>query len=300
MIAKPKEIEISLHKIYSEDALELDALLFQNSKQNSEKIIIHLHGKEGHFIQNHFVTYMGYSYPLHGYSFLTFNNRGHDYMADMLKKASHGFEWTTRGAAYESIEESVYDVNGVIGYVKKMGYKEVILQGHSIGPHKICYYLANKPKYQVSKAILITLGDIIYLLDANIPEWRLKSAKAKEMIDEGLGDKLMSGVSLWSNAPVSAKTFWHYTNPNSNAWIFNFTKPDVEFRHFNKLTLPILVVVPEDDFSTGIAQEDAMKFLRRKTASKDLRIRIIKNAVHNYASKEQELVDTILELLEEK
>ncbi len=295
MFKKPNGVDVSVHKAYSEDGLELDALLFE-PKNKTKRIVIHIHGKEGHFIQNHFVTSMGYAYPLDGYSFITFNNRGHDYMADMLKKSSTGLEWVTRGSAYEIIEESVQDINGIIQYILQLGYEEIILQGHSLGPHKISYYLANKPKYDISKAILLTTADIRYLLDSTLSNWQHISLDARKMIDQNKGNELMED-KLWSNSPMSAKTFWHYTNPHSNTWIFNFTHPDDEFKHFDKIEIPILVVVPEQDFSTGVIQSDAMKMLKARTKSIDFSSVIIPNTVHNFASKEDELVRQIINWL---
>ncbi len=295
MIVKPKNIDITIHKIYSEDGLELDSLLFE-PKKKTKKVIVHVHGKEGNFIQNHFVTHMGYKYPSAGYSFLTFNNRGHEYLADMLKKASHGFEWVTRGSAYEKVEEAVYDINGVIEYLKNLGYEEIILQGHSLGPHKISYYLANNPKYKIDKVILLTTADIIYQFNASVPNWKENVGVAKQLIDSGKGHELMK-VRLWSNAPVSAETYWHYTNPQSNTWVFNFTSPKLEFKNFNKIKASILVVVPENDVATGVPQEKAMAMLKERTVSKDFASVIIRNAVHNFASKEDELTDVIMDWL---
>ncbi len=295
MLEKPENIEISLHKIYALDGLELDGILFA-PKEKTNKIIIHIHGKEGHFIQNHFVTYMGYTYPNHGFSFLTFNNRGHDYMADMLKKSANGFEWTTHGAAYEQIEEAPLDINGVIEYVFGLGYKEIILQGHSLGPHKISYYLGNNPKHDISKVILISTADFRFLLETTVPDWRENSKKSKEMIENGKGNELMS-VKLWSNSPVSAKTFWHYSKPDSNTWVFNFSVPELPFKYFNTITKPILVVLPDDDFGSGTPVNQEIEMLHQQTISKDLTCFVIKNAVHNFASKEKELVEKITDWL---
>ncbi len=295
MLQKPNGVNISIHKIYSEDGLELDALLFEPAKK-TKKIIIHIHGKEGHFIQNHFVTYMGYTYPGAGYAFLTFNNRGHDYMADMLQKASHGYQWTTHGSAYEQIEEAPLDIDGAITYAQSLGYEEIILQGHSLGPHKICYYLANSPKHLVSKVILITTADIHYQLEASVPEWQKYVGVAKLMIDQGQGGELMP-IRLWSNGPVSAQTYWHYTRPDSNTWVFNFSVPEIEFRHFTKVRQPMLVIVPENDNANGTPQKKAMEMLRSKTVSSDFTCVIVENAVHNFASKEQELVSEVMKWL---
>ena len=292
MIQKPQGIEISLHKIYAEDGLEFDSLLFE-PKHKTKKIVIHIHGKEGHFIQNHFITHMGYSYPQSGFSFVTFNNRGHDYMADMLKRSTNGFEWETHGAAYEEIEKSPLDINGVIEYVKRLGYEEVILQGHSLGPHKISYYLSTQPKHEISKVILLSTADFRYLLETTVPNWREHAKNAEKMITNGHENDLMP-VKLWSNSPVSAKTFWHYTKPDSNTWIFNFSVPNLAFKHFNAITIPILVVLPENDFGNKIPAKESIRMLKEQTASKDFTGIAIQEAVHNFASKENELVEKVL------
>ncbi len=298
MTIKPAEVDISLHKIYSEDAFELDSILFE-PKKKTNKIIIHIHGKEGNFVQNHFVTVMGYKYPLEGYSFLTFNNRGHDYMADLLKRSSNGFEWIQGGAAFDLIEDSSKDINGVIEYVANLGYGTIILQGHSLGPHKIAYYLANRPKYLISKAIFISPGDIIYLLNTFVNDWKKYVNVAKKLVDDNKENMIMP-IRIWSNAPVSAKTYWDYTNPNSNAWIFNFTSPNQEFKHFNKLTLPILVIQPENDFANGASHKQIVKMLYESSISKKISVKVIYDAVHNFASKEKELSRVILDWLKSK
>ncbi len=286
---------MSLHKAYSTDGIELDSILFEPTKP-TKRIVIHVHGKEGHFIQNHFITMMGNTYPLYGYAFLTFNNRGHDYMADLIKKTSTGFIWQQGGSMFDILEDSVLDIQGIIDYVRNLGFNEIILQGHSLGPHKICYYLVNTPNHGVSKIILLTTADVHYQFDSSVPDWPKYSLVAKRMIDEGKGRDLMP-IRLWSNCPISAASFWNYTNPNSNVFIFNGTHPEKEYKNFNKITLPILVVNPENDVAMGIEQKKAIQLLKERTISKHFEAKIIDNAVHNFLSKEEELVETIIQWL---
>lgn len=286
---------VTIHKAYSTDGIELDCILFEPQKR-TKKIIIHVHGKEGHFIQNHFITVMGNLYPTRGYAFLTFNNRGHDYMADLIKKTSTGYIWIQGGSAYDILEESALDLEGIIAYVKDLGYKEIILQGHSLGPHKICYYLAHTQNNSVSRAILITTADVQYQFDSSVPQWQKYALVAKRMIEEGKEKELMP-IKLWSNCPISAASFWNYTNVNTNCFVFNGTHPEMEYKNYNKISLPILVVNPENDAATGIKQEKAVQLLKERTISKRFESRIIKNAVHNFLSKEDELVSSILNWL---
>ncbi len=287
---KNNQVKISTHKIYSTDGLELDSFLFE-PLSGTDRIIIHIHGKEGHFIQNRFILEMGHSYPQEGYSFLTFNNRGHDYIADLIKKTAQGYTSVMGGSAYDIIEECVFDIDGVINYVKGLGYKDITLQGHSLGPHKICYYIDTKKNHDIRRVILISTSDILYQLNTEVAHWEQVSVLAKQMIDEGRGKEIMA-IRLWSNCPVSAQTFWNYTRPDSNTYCFNYTQPHIEFRHFENLSLPILTVVAEVDFGTGIPQEIAMKMLKERTESEDLQTRIIKSH-HCFAGKTDELISTI-------
>lgn len=290
-----KKSVISLHKIYSTDGIEIDSILYEPIKK-TKRIIIHIHGKEGHFVQNHFVQILGEHYSQSGYAFLTFNNRGHDYMADLLKKTSTGYVWEQGGSMFDIIENCAFDIQGVIDYVLNLGYTEIILQGHSLGPHKICYYLANTPNHIISKVIFLTTADVQYQFDSSVPEWEKYSLLAKKMIDEGRDKELMP-IRLWSNCPVSAATFWNYTNPHNNCFVFNGTHPDKEFKNFNKIKISILVVNPENDAASGIQADNFMKLLKKNSISREFEGRIIKNAVHNFLSKEDELSQVILNWL---
>ncbi len=282
---------ITLHKAYSTDGIELDSILYSPVKP-TKKIIIHVHGKEGHFIQNHFITAMGNAYPSLGYAFLTFNNRGHDYMADLLKKSSTGFTWEQGGSIYDILEHAKYDISGIIAYARTLGYEEIILQGHSLGPHKICYYITHTEDHGVSKLILLTTADVQYQFDSSVPEWQKYTLVAKRMIDEGKAKDIMP-VKLWSNCPISAESYWNYTNPETNCFVFNGTHPDMEYKNFNKITLPMLIVNPENDVATGIAQEKALELIKNNSISLDLTTRIIPDAVHNFLGKEILLTEII-------
>lgn len=289
------DVKVSLHKPYSTDGIELDSILFEPF-ESTKKIIIHTHGKEGHFLQNHFITHMGNAYPLHGYAFLTYNNRGHDYMADLLKKTSTGYVWEQGGSVYDILENAQYDLQGIIDYVLDLGFEEVILQGHSLGPHKISYYLANTPNHKISKLILLTTADVRYQFDSSVPEWEKWSLVAQKMVEEGKGKELMP-IRLWSNCPVSSATFWNYTNPNTNCFVFNGTHPEHEFKNFNKISLPMLVINPQNDNATGIKPERFIELLRENSVSSNFQTHLIKNAVHNFLGKEEELVSIITKWL---
>ena len=59
----------------------------------------------------------------------------------------------------------------------------------------------------------------------------------------------------------------------------------------------MLVVNPENDVATGIKQTKAIQLLKERTISKHFEAKIIPNAVHNFLSKEDELMETIIQWL---
>lgn len=282
---------VSLHKMYAEDALELDGILFEPTA-STKTVVIHIHGKEGHFIQNHFVAALGDAYARKKISFLTFNNRGHDYVADMLRKTHGGFEFVTRGSAYDILSESPLDINGVIKYLMGIGYTKFFLQGHSLGPHKICYYLSHNPKYRISGAIFLSTSDIKYLLNAYVPKWVENRALAQQYILSGKENNLMP-IRLWSNALVSAKTYIEWTKEDADSWIFNFSDKEPVFKFFQDLRLPIIIVNPENDVAVTNKQKEIGKMLKKSANTKDFTFKIIKSAPHNFATKENELVEIL-------
>jgi esterase/lipase len=290
-----KKYNLSIHKIYSTDGIELDSILFE-PKKVTKKVIIHIHGKEGNFIQNHFVTILGNKYTENGYAFLTLNTRGHDYMADLLKKTSTGYIWEQGGSIFDILEKSIFDIEGVIDYVQKLGFTEIILQGHSLGPHKISYYLTHTKNPPISRLIFLTTADVRFQFDSSVSDWEKYSLLAKKMIDEGKEKEIMP-IKLWSNCPVSAGTFWNYTNSNTNCFVFNGTHPENEFKNFNKIKLPILVINPENDVATGINPYEFIKLIKKNSISKDIKTYVLKNAIHNFLSKEEELSKIIIDWL---
>lgn len=220
-------------------------------------------------------------------------------MADLIKKTSTGYTWQQGGSMFDILEDCVLDIQGVVNFVLDLGYEEIILQGHSLGPHKICYYIVHTPSHRVSKIILLTTADVLYQFDSSVPDWQKYALVAKRMMEDGKGKDFMP-IRLWSNCPVSAETFWNYTNPHTNCFVFNGTHPDREYKNFSRVTLPILVVNPENDVATGINPERAMARIKKNSISKYLETHVMKNAVHNFLSKEDELVETVLRWLNKK
>ena len=87
----------------------------------------------GNFYENRFLDILAKSYTDKNYAFLTFNNRGRDFITELLK----GNDFTIIGGSLERFKDCILDIDGVLNWAKEKGYKEIILEGHSYGCNKV-------------------------------------------------------------------------------------------------------------------------------------------------------------------
>lgn len=290
------EIKGKVIKTTTEDGLELDAV-FVEPKTHAQTAIVHFHGKEGDFLQNHFVAVMAEEYPKNGYAFMTASHRGKSYMADILRKSATGYQYTQLGSAFDIFEDCVFDIEAWVRELENRGYKNIILQQHST-PQKILWYAFKRSPSSVSALILISPADIAYLFERYVPEYEKNLSLAKKLVRQGKGKDLMP-VPLWSNCPVSAATFVNWGDQQSNIQVFNFLHPKRGFRYFPRVRLPMIAILAENDFSVGNKAEQCLTMLERNTKSKKFKTAIIKNSEHSFLHHEKELTGVILAFIRE-
>lgn len=108
-----------LVRINSMDEIEQPGILYIPDK-TTDKIVIHVHGLNGNFYENRFLDTLAKSYTDKGYAFLTFNNRGKDFIAELLK----GDGFTVIGGSLERFKDCILDIEGVVSWVNKKVIKK--------------------------------------------------------------------------------------------------------------------------------------------------------------------------------
>lgn len=282
-------------KTTTEDGLELDAILFE-PKEKTSTIVIHFHGKEGDFLQNHFIERMALDYPASGFAFMTASHRGKSYMADILRKSATGYEYTQLGSAFDMFEESHYDIDAWVQRAKTLGFERVVLQQHST-PHKITWYVSQNPRL-VHALILISPADMLFLFETYVKDYRKNLRLAQQMVESGRAKELMP-VTLWSNCPVSAGTFYNWGNPKSPFLEFNYRHPEIGFRYFPSIKMPILAIAGENDFSVGGPTKRCLQILQEKSTSSSFMAHVISGAPHSYLGYEKQLTTNVLAWLKQ-
>lgn len=132
--------------------LELIGLLFETN--NKKNIVIHVHGNYGNFYNNKFIWVMSKVYINNNINFLSFNLSAHDGLAEGYRNGILDYI----GGAVANYNESIIDIESAVKYAIKEGYKNIILQGHSLGCDKVIDYIISRKNKDV-KLILLSPVD---------------------------------------------------------------------------------------------------------------------------------------------
>ena len=144
-----------LVRINSIDNIEQPGILY-SPNNDTNKIVIHVHGLNGNFYENRFIDILAKSYTDNNYAFLTFNNRGRDFITELLK----GNDFTIIGGSLERFKDCILDIDGIVNWTKNKGYNEIILEGHSYGCNKVLYYYNHKKSDNIKKIVLLAPCDV--------------------------------------------------------------------------------------------------------------------------------------------
>ncbi len=281
------------------DKTELVGLLY-NENTKTQDVIIAVHGMTSNCFKRR-DEIIAKKANENNIDYFCFNNRGSD-LAKYIKKKENGKSITTLGGmSYENVKESHYDVIGAIKAMKKLGYKNIYLQGHSLGSTKVVY--AYKKMREGNLEDLENIKGVILLSLVDIPsvlKFFLKDKStdyielAKTKIEEGKGMELMPRESFIH--PICAKSFIQYAVENEEFDFINIQK-DRSLVDLNNIEVPIFM--RWGNVEELILQEasEHVKTIRRIIKNKKADINYIEGADHSYHGKEETLSNQIIEFI---
>ena len=197
--------------------------------------------------------------------------------------------------AYEKIKDCIKDIDGVISYLKKLGYQKFYLIGESTGANKICVYNYYKPENKVSKYVLLSGGDdtgIYYDILGKEKFFKLLK-ESKEKIKKRKGEKIIT--ELLPDDIFSYIGFYDIANPDGDYNVFPFLEAlknlklskKTLFRHFKSINKPTLVIYGEKDEYTWGDVPKVVDILKKQKP--EFEYRIIKGADHGFSRSQKEL-----------
>ena len=278
------------------DGVTLSGLLYE-PRRRTKRAAIWLHGTGGASIFDAPRTNtLARELVARGFAFFPFNNRG----AHLVRRLRKGKKRIGGGMTYEIIRDCVFDIDGAVRELRRRGYREFHLIGHSTGANKIAVYDRHKPRNPIRRYVLLGGGDDTGMIYAQLGPRRFARAleQARAMIKERRGHELVP--PRLSPMSLSWRSFYDMANPNGDYNVFPFyevmtgvrlgTRP--RFRHLRAIRKPSLYVYGDrDEFSYDDVPR-CMSILSEHVGP-NAEIVVMENADHSFSGREKELGELI-------
>ena len=279
------------------DGIELSGILY-NGKEKNKKIILSIHGMASNCMKTR-DTIIAKNANENNIDYFCFNNRGSEIVKYISKNINGKKEKQLAGTAYEDVLESYEDIVGAILKLKELGYKEIYLQGHSLGCTKIVYTY-NELLEEKETDILNSIKGVILLSLIDIPmaikvytgekfEKYLKLAEEKE-------NKLELMPTSSFIHPISVKTFLRYARDNKDIDFAKYGK-DNEFKKLNNIKAPLFMRWGNDNEMILQKADELVTMVSNLIQNQNKDINYIDGANHSYNEKEEILAKEIIEFV---
>ena len=272
------------------DKVELQGWL---SKQDGETAVLHVHGMGGNGYENYFLDDMRAMYDKLGITFFSIDSRGRGIISDFRK----GDGWKHAGSCFEIFEESVYDVEGAIEYLRALGFKKFILQGHSLGCSKVVNYILMKQPSDIEKIVLLAPTDMVAWAGAD-PDHEQNLAKAKQLLADDKGEELV-GAQCWplDKTPLSAQAYVSKSDNEAPVDIYS-VRTDGE-APIGKVTQPMLIPYGTDDIGIThpFGSMDVYEKRLNKVKNPNTKLAVIDGAEHSFRGYENELTTMVVDFI---
>ena len=258
------------------DGAMLSGLLYE-PRRRTKSIVVWLHGTGGASVfDSRRTNALAAEFLERGLAYFPFNNRG----AHVVRRVGGGLG----GSAHELIKDCVHDIDGALRELRRRGYTDVTLAGHSTGANKVAVYDHYKPRNRVRRYVLLAGGDDTGLLHEQLGGRRVAAlmAKARLMVKAGRADELAPKQLL------SWRAFLDMADPRGDYNVFPFAGVG-RFRFLRAIRKPSLYVYGQRD--EYIADIDAAMSMLSKNVAANGEIVVLSEADHGFGGREAELAE---------
>lgn len=284
------------------DGIKLNGFLHEG-KEKANKIILSVHGMSSNCLkerEDKLSSYMNEN----NIDYFCFNNRGSELVRYIRKDINDKEEKLLGGTSYEDVLEGYEDIVGAILKLKELGYKEIYLQGHSLGCTKIVYTY-NELKEEKEEDILKYIKGVILLSLVDIPKTLkmylgsnfdsyLKLAEEKEQ--EGRIYDLMPKEAFIH--PVSVKTFLRYAKYNKDIDFAGYGR-DNKLEKLNNIDVPLFMRWGNDKEMILQKADELVTLVNNIIINKKKDIDYVEGSNHSYTGKEEIVAKQIIKFINE-
>lgn len=199
-----------------------------------------------------------------------------------------------KGVLFDDFDVVYEDIDAYVNYAKELGYKNIILAGHSLGSNKIIHYLSINHDFAIKFFIVSGAVDLAKFQDVPLKETYIKMAK--QFVRENRGDEILPFLIV-GFSPMSANTVLEFYNNKSlkNCPVFSH---DGDFTALSKISVKGTFIVGDKDSCAGENPYEFIKELNSHTqCSEQNKLIVLENSGHIFHGKHNEYADTILNLV---
>ncbi len=281
------------------DGLDLAGLLYEPDRR-TDRAVIFLHGTGGASVfESKRTNLLADVFTRNRIAYFAFNNRG----AHVMKR--FGDAWG--GSAYERIRDCVPDIDAAVRMLRRRGYRDLTLVGHSTGANKVAVYDHYKERNFIKRYVLLAGGDDTGLAFAHLGARRFAAtiSRARAMIKAKRGEELVTrGLSPME--PISWRAWYDLANPDGDYNVFPFLEVmrnvrlsrRPRFRYVRGIRKPTLVLYGENDEFCYDDVPRCVSILSEAIGAKpNFELAIMAGAGHGFGGFEEELATIIVNWL---
>lgn len=282
------------------DGIELTGILY-NIPQKTQYVILSVHGMSSNCFKKR-EEVIAKKANENNIDYFCFNNRGSELAKYIRKNINGKREKLLGGTSYEDVLEGYEDIVGALLKLKELGYKNIYLQGHSLGCTKIVYTY-NELKDEESFDILDNIKGVILLSLIDIPTTTKVYLRnkldtyinlAEEMKEKGKTLELMPKDAFIH--PISAKTFLRYTKYNKEIDFASYGN-DNKLEKLNNIDVPLMLRWGNQNEMILQKADELVEIVNNAISNENKDINYIDGADHGYTDKREVLAEQILEFI---
>lgn len=280
------------------DGLNLPGFYYPST--NKDICVLFIHGMSGFILENYFGHVLGRKLQENNIGYIYAHNRGYAHINDIKTNKTNsegGFETSRNGAVYERFENCVPDIESWLEKSRELGYKKIIVIGHSLGVSKVVHHFYKTKPEDVVGVILASPPDMVGLVKKT--EYQSNYEKlldeAKQNIQNNNPRKLLS-EEVWDWYTLSSQTFVDLFEENGPADNLPILRNPEKFPELESITVPILCIVGEnDDIAINSLEEDMAILKSKATNVPSFETYILPRANHVYDGEERGFANKIVE-----
>lgn len=267
------------------DQVDLAGVLYE-PRRKSDRAVLFLHGTGGSSVfASRRTNLLAEVFTDRRIAYFAFNNRG----AHLVMKPGFG-----GGSSHERLRDCVYDIDAAVGVLRRAGYRDITLAGHSTGANKIAVYDHHKIRNAIQRYVFLAGGDDTGMLYEQLGPGRFRSTLARarerrssrELVPHSLTPFLMSWRALHD-----------MIDPNGDYNVFPFLEASGRvrlsrrplFRYLKAVRKPSLFVYGEKDQYIEDVSAAVGLLADGVGAKTNFEFVVMKGADHGFGGYEDEL-----------